>query len=166
MNRLSYPTRLQMPLLLMVGMAFSGFFTAIAALVIPLMALSMLFSSHFTDSDGRSVTRAEFFADAWPLMLGMTAITAIMGLIAYGLWKERPWSRDFIMAYWLVTGGIVVSTQFVSPQPLGEFLSGMFGVVVLAVIALWYLYGSEGVQAYYRAVASKAALQSGQELTP
>jgi hypothetical protein len=144
-----------MPLLLQIGMGLCGLMAGIASIGIPFMVLVPLFSSTFTVND-HPATRAEFLMSAWPLYLGFPLIAGVMGLITYGLWKERPWTREAMMAYWVTATAALVLVQLVDPVPAGEFTSGLFGGAVCGAIAAWYLYGSEGVTRYYAAIAARS----------
>lgn len=68
-------------------------------------------------------------------------------LAAYGLAKDRHWSRWVVMGL-LVLGVILIPPPFAST--LNYWLSGGF-----AVFGYWYLYHKPNVVAYYDAIRSR-----------
>ena len=64
--------------------------------------------------------------------------------IAYGFWKDEPWSRHVAVSYW-VFGGIF------SMMSGG---SGLTSTLIPLGIAIWYFYYKPNVVAYYRAIAT------------
>jgi hypothetical protein len=85
------------------------------------------------------------------------ALWGIAGLlclvIAYGLFRERSWTRPLMLAFWVVVG----LGRFTSRMEIGG--PGASAVVAIAWTAFCvftagaYLYGNAGVVRYYRALA-------------
>ena len=103
-------TRLQMPFLLMCGMGFTMFFACLAVLAFVVLVVMLPFSGSYS-IDGHAVSRAEFLAREWPLLVAWPILAGGIVSIAYALWKELPWSRPVMMAFVLLdsVAGIVVS---------------------------------------------------------
>ena len=152
------PKRFQMPLLLAIGMALSAFFAITFGFVLLVFALVIPFSKSFT-IDNAPATRGEFLKVALPI-LGLVGIAAALaGCVAYALWRERPWSRDLMMALWggccLVGIGVIIWGN----QPRVAALIGLIETVVFAAIAYGYLYHRRVVVAYYRAITEQQSQQ-------
>jgi hypothetical protein len=94
-------TRIQMPFLLMCGMGLAMFYGSVAIFVFIALAAVAPFGGGSYSLNGHAVSRAEFLAGAWPLLIAWPIGSAIMA-IAYALWKELPWSRAAIVAYLLI----------------------------------------------------------------
>jgi hypothetical protein len=143
-----------MPFLLLAGMGLSAFMTGVGALAYVGIVIMIPFSKSFTMNDV-PVTRSAFLAESWPFFVTYPLLLAAFGLVAYGLWRERPWSRDIMMALWLLGAAASVILQFVTPAPRGDFLAGLFSMALCAGLAGWYLYGTATVRSYYQALSER-----------
>src|SRR5262245_51253138 len=112
-----------MPFLLLAGMGLSAFMAGVGALAYLGMVIVIPFSNSFTMNDV-PVTRSAFLEEMWPFFLAYPLLLAAFGLVAYGLWREKTWSREVMMAFWLLGAAASVIVQFVSPAASGDFLAG------------------------------------------
>jgi hypothetical protein len=148
--------RLEMPFLLLCGMALSTFFAGVGALAYSGILLGSLVTEKFTYND-HPVSRDEFFRQTLPFLIAYPLVLATFGVIAYALWKERRWAREAIMVFW----GLSAATQLVVISVTPERVSGTTIVTSLLWLAgcwglaAWYLYGKGNVQAYYEALAAQ-----------
>jgi hypothetical protein len=142
--------RLDMPLLLLCGMGLGAFCAMVALVVVGGMVVMLPFSSQYAVNDV-SVTRAEFVRKSWPLLVGFPVVAGCALAIVYALWRELPWSRRAIIAYWVVSLGAVCLMAIVSGKP-GDLLTSvvMFGGII--GLLSWYLYRKPSVRAYYSAL--------------
>lgn len=143
-------TRLDMPLLLLCGMGFGTFFALVALLVVGGMLVMLPFASQYTVNEV-PVTRAEFVQKSWPLLVGFPVAAGCALAIVYALWRELPWSRRAIIAYWVVSLVAVCLVAIVSGKPVDLLTSVvMFGGII--GLLSWYLYRKPSVRAYYSAL--------------
>jgi hypothetical protein len=147
-------TRYEMPLLLLCGFGFSAFFTAVGLVAYTVVVLATVFGNGPFTSFGREVSRGTFLREALPLLLAFPTVLGFFGVVAYGLWKEKPWSRTTMMAFWLVSFLATLGVSVFTPAKTGDFVASLIGHVLLAALAGWYLYGNAGVVEYYRTLAN------------
>src|SRR6185369_11455751 len=89
-------SRVQMPLLLLMGMAGSVISSVMAGIAV----LSIVFSQKSIFwSGGEQVSRAQFFSEGGYLLF---LVPVLLGGISYGLWKERAWTRHLMVLCWVV----------------------------------------------------------------
>ncbi len=67
--------------------------------------------------------------------------------IAYGFWKDRPWSRHAAVSFWVVEGMFLMRS--------GGSGQDLTPTLIAFAIAMWYFYVRPNVVAYYRAIATK-----------
>ncbi len=144
-----------MPFLLLCGMGFSAFMAGIGLLVLILMVPMLVFGSSFT-FNGEAVSRAEFLARSWPLLLFWPLLMGLVGAIAYGLLRERSWSRSCILAFWGISAIAQVPLAFQADSSGMELVSALLAFAILGGCAVWYLYGKTNVIAYYHAIGQRA----------
>jgi uncharacterized membrane protein (UPF0136 family) len=141
--------RFEMPLVLLCGLGFSAFFSALGALVFALLAISLPFSRTYA-VDGHAATRAQFLAASIPVLVAFPPILVLFAAIAYALWRELPWSRPLILAFWganlLLGAGLAVWGPV---RDRGEWVPVPVYLVVIGIV-WWYLYRKSTVVAYYR----------------
>lgn len=152
--------RYEMPLLLLCGLGLSAFFSALGTFAFTVMAVTLPFSSSYS-IDGHPATRAEFLHSSWPLFVAFPPLLLLFGTIAYALWRERPWSRRLMLAFWGVN---VIAGVGIALSPLAQEGGAWAPVcvyLVLLIVAWWYLYRKPNVAAYYRLLEEQAAASSG-----
>lgn len=149
--------RYEMPLLLLCGFGLSAFFSALGTFAFTVMAVTLPFSSSYS-IEGHPATRAEFLHASWPLFVVFPPLLLLFGTIAYALWRERPWSRRLMLAFWgvnVVAGvGMALSTF---AQETGAW-APVYLYLFLLVVAWWYLYRKPSVVAYYRLLNEQASV--------
>jgi hypothetical protein len=148
-----------MPFLLLCGMGFSTFFAGIGALAYMAILLMLPFTTHFT-LNGQSVTRPEFLASIWPLLLAYPFPLVLFGTIAYALWREKPWTRTLMMGLWGLGAVAAIAAPALDSDSQSNFPPGIIGLVLCAAVASWYLYGSKAVRSYYAALRGREKNQN------
>ena len=152
--------RFEMPLLLLCGFGLSAFFSVLGTIAFTLMAITLPFSSSYSIND-HPATRAEFLRFSWPIFVAFPPLLLLFGTIAYALWRERPWSRRLMLAFWgvNVVAGVGMALSTFAQEP-GAWAS-VFLYLLLLVVAWWYLYRKPGVVAYYRLLEEQASAGVG-----
>ncbi len=153
-------TRLEMPLLLLCGMGFFAFFTAVGTIAYTFLLLAALAGGGGFSFNGVPTDRAGFFAEAWPTLVAFPPLLILLGSIAYGLWRERPWSRLAMMGFWAAIVLVSVAAQLFQPDGTATFLAGLVMTSVMWAVAWWYCYRKRSVAAYYSVIFSRTATTS------
>lgn len=129
------------PALLLLGQIFSLF----AAGIILLLLISAPFDVGSYSINGQPVSGPEFLRRAgW--LFGVVAV--VLGAIGIGLLIERPWSRQLMLAYWLLIPLALLLDDDVTAE---ELFAMSFFTALGAGIAWWYLYRKTNVRAYFEA---------------
>lgn len=144
------PTRLKVPFLITCGMAFMAFFAGVAAIVLPMFLLITLFSGGPFTVDGAPVTKSEFLATVAPIFGVMLPVAAAAGLFAWGVWKEKSWTREVAMTFWGLCLVIGIGQLVFMPDQRAEAFQGLASTVILILVAVWYFYMKKNVVSYYR----------------
>jgi hypothetical protein len=151
--------RFEMPLLLLCGLGFSAFFSALGAFVLTVFAIWLPFSSSYS-IEGHAVTRAQFFAASWPILVAFPPLLLLFAAIAYALWRELPWSRPLIVAFWganlLFGAGVATWGPVRDPA---EWAPVLMYLIIIAIV-WWYLYRKPAVVAYYRVLEEQVRANS------
>ncbi len=148
-------TRLEMPFLMLCGMGLSAFMAGLGAVVYTLILVVAALGNGPYTVNGESVDRTTFFSSMGPFFLAYPLALAAFGIVAYAFWRERPWGRAIVMAFWLALFLATLLVQLMEPQPTGDFLSGLLVLLFCWAIAAWYFYSKSSVVAYYKAVEAK-----------
>ena len=146
-----------MPFLLLCGMGFSAFFAGVGTFVLTLMVPIMVFGNGPFTSNGVEVDKATFLRDAAPTFLIMPLFLALYGAVAYGLWKERPWTRTVMAGCWVALVVASILATFLVPSEDSDAVISVTSMVLMTGFAAWYLYGKGSVIAYYRAIEEQDA---------
>lgn len=148
--------RLGRPLLLTIGVYVApvfGVFTLWA------LASAILGVGDFT-INGEPVSRGEFVLRSGPFLLGLGSLALA---IAYGAWREHPWTRWTIVAYWAVA--LAGSAGFGwSQSGLGGASAAMAASLLPALLAIWYCFGKENVVEYFGALEALANRRSPENI--
>jgi hypothetical protein len=84
-------------------------------------------------------------------------LAVMIGVIGWGLWKRRWWTRPAIIGFWLmgVTSTIVqgLTGQSNKVETCGSVVIGLLAVGVVGL----YLYRKNNVKAYYAALEAESA---------
>ena len=140
------------PLLLTIGMyvvpAFSGLFL--------LLVLLAPFNAATYTINGEAVTGMEFLWGGG-LLYGLSSAAALAA--AYGIWRERSWSRWAMVGFWIaqVAGAIGVGW---AKAGLGGAAGAVASLLVFMVVAWWYLFEKDNVVEYYRALEKLEAAEA------
>jgi hypothetical protein len=138
----------QIPLLLLCGAIFMGFVAMVASLAVIGTLIGSLGRGPFMINK-QPVTRAQFWALGWPILLGVAIIAGAAWAFVYAVWRGRTWSRSMAMLLWLLPVGAIAAEPF-----LGEDLDGQWIAQLLVVLAAWvvagcYFYSKHTVVDYY-----------------
>jgi hypothetical protein len=125
------------PALLTVGMVLSGLMGGLAALFLVLAPFDI---GTYT-IDGQSVTGPEFLRREGLLMFAMAAL--LIG-ISVTLARDEPFARELMILFWILIG--VLGTLIPILKGASELDASW---MVALPIAVWYLYFSNGVVAYF-----------------
>ena len=139
------------PLLLTLGLGFTALWASCATLVL----LVALVGNMPLNANGRRVSKSEFFSD--PMVLSFAPIIVLTALVAWALWRERPWTRPVMLALWVVVG---VPSIFERDADWTSRMSSILFVVIGVGVASLYLYGRSNVVAYYERLAQRDALRA------
>ena len=142
-----------MPFLLLCGIGFSAMFGTISIATVATILLMTPFVSTFTVNE-EPATRAQFLSFAAPILLAFLALAAAALGIVWALWKELPWSRPAILAFWLV-GLFTLPGLALESGDAGDLRSTVATWGVLTACVWWYLYGKRTVVTYYRAISAR-----------
>lgn len=137
------------PALLKGGMVICWIYAATLALFLAILpeldTMGGVNGTVTTRLPGFPVTETEFTADILTASRVFVIPLLILSIItAYGLAKNRRWSRP-VMMFLLILGIVLVPPQLANP--MGYAIS-----TVLAVFGWWYLYRKANVVAYYDAI--------------
>ena len=148
------PTRLRVPFLITCGMAFMAFFAGVAGIIIPLFVAIALFSRGPFTVNGAPVTRSEFLLTVAPILGAMVPVAVTAGLFAWGVWKERPWTREVAIGFWALCLVISIGQVAFMREQRAEAVQGLVSTLILILVALWYFYVKGNVVTYYRDLAN------------
>jgi hypothetical protein len=151
--------RFEMPLLLLCGLGFSAFFSGLGAFVLTIFAIWLPFSSSYS-IEGHAVTRAQFFADSWPIWVAFPPFLLLFAAIAYALWRELPWSRQLMVAFW--GGNLLLGVGLAAWGPVhdpGEWPQLAIYLIIIGIV-WWYLYRKPSVVAYYRVLEEQRRVKA------
>lgn len=142
------------PALLLIGQGICAFAGCLFLVFIPLAALNI--GSYSIGN--RPVTGAAF------LRVGGPAFGLVGGwfaAIALGMWRDKPWSRPLMLAYWPVSTAVGIALVWNDPDLVMNFASAcIFGAISMS-IAGWYLYHKDSVVAYFDACARERKAAAG-----
>jgi hypothetical protein len=108
--------------------------------------------------NGEPVTGPEFLRRVG-LGYGLAGVACIV--IAFGLYREQPWTRVLMLLYWIVLGATMLGLTLADSSIGNAIVVTVFGAGVPLVVAYWYLYSKENVVAYYRALEQEQDARRG-----
>ena len=139
------------PLLITAGMyvapAFGGLFL--------LLTLLAPFNAATYTMNGEAVSGMEFLRDGG-LIYGLGGAAALAA--AYGIWRERSWSRWAMVAFWIaqIAGAIGVGW---ADSGLAGAAGAVASLSLILIVAWWYLFEKSNVVEYYRALEKQEAAE-------
>jgi len=138
-------TRLEMPFLMTLGMAFSALCAGVAAIVLPLTLLGF---GSVSLGDSEAAPGLE-----WLAAVTLQALVAgLLGAIAYGYRAEKVWARPLAPLFWLISVTYTAATAVVSADERADMIMASIQCLVFLAAALWYFYRKPAVVAYYQAI--------------
>ena len=108
--------------------------------------------------NNQPVSGPTFFREAWPSYLLAVGLHAV---IAFGLWRERPWVRWLLLAYWPAFGILLAVFYLRHPEAVPDVVGTALFSVLASVVAWWYLYRRQNVVTYFRALEQRARGERG-----
>ncbi|HEX6368024.1 MAG TPA: hypothetical protein VF006_03760 [Longimicrobium sp.] len=82
------------------------------------------------------------------VMLLMGSLPA--GVLAWGLWRERSWTRAGLLIWWIGLSAVVAALGRWLPPMVG--VVGVLGLLLYAPAFWWYLFRKRTVAEYYASV--------------
>ncbi len=74
---------------------------------------------------------------------------AVLLLIFVGLWRQRAWSRPFIVAFCPLSGGLFATTAYGMGGTTGDAIVVLVSTLIPAGFFAWYLYGTRRPAEYF-----------------
>lgn len=137
----------QRPLFLLIVMVFLGSLATIG-LIITFMTVTVPGNEDYI-VDNRLATQGDFLVKMLPFILLYLAAVPI----AYGLWRERPWTRPLLLAFFSIPEfGKYLMPRW-SEAPAHAFIPRFILSAVLIGLLAWYLYRKRNVVRYYNALS-------------
>jgi CHASE2 domain-containing sensor protein len=134
--------RVPIPLLIKCGWAFMGLWAG----TMYITAGVVLFGAAI-DAIANGLAPIRMTRDDILDASGFIVFAAVSGPFAWGVWKERSWTREAVMAFWSCLVLIVVAGMFL--QPHSDDARTLLYVLICAGFAVWYFYGKRNVVLYY-----------------
>lgn len=140
-------TRKERPLLLTMFMAFFGSLTTIGA-IITFLTTTVPGNDDYIVGN-RLASQEDFLIEMLPFIFLYLAAAPI----AYGLWKERSWTRPFLFVFF----GISELGKYLMPRwreaPAAALIPRLLISAALIGLLGWYLYRKRSVVGYYDALS-------------
>jgi len=133
------------PTLLTIGLYGSGF---VGGLTLLLLSLAPFNIGSFS-INGEAVTGPEFLRSAG---VAFGAAGALCVAISYGLWKERSWTRELMILFWVVIDAFLITDAMKYPSGDLGLVGTSFYAAIYLVVSGWYLYFRKSVVEYYAAL--------------
>ena len=137
-------TRVPIPLLIKCGWAFMALWagTMYVTTVVVLFGATIGAIVNGLESGSFRGTSDDILLTSWFILFA-----AVSGPFAWGVWKERAWTREAAMAFWIGLVLIVVAGMILEPHSddARMLLYGLIG----AGTAGWYFYRKRNVVLYY-----------------
>ena len=86
---------------------------------------------------------------------GFILFAAVSGAFTWGVWKQRAWTREVAMAFWVLLLPILLAEVILEPAQFSRDVRGILTTVILAAIAVWYFYWKRNVVLYYDELKSR-----------
>lgn len=137
----------QRPSLLLVFMVFLASFATIGT-IITFLTITVPGNEDYI-VDNRLATQSDFLIKMLPFILLYLAAAPI----AYGLWKERAWTRPLLVAFFAIPEFGKYLTPRWSDAPAHAFIPRFILSVVLIGLLSWYLYRKRNVVRYYNDIS-------------
>lgn len=143
---------LRKPFLLTCTMVFASLFAASGLIVLSIM-MFVGGSGTTYRIQGTNVSREEFMARSGAFFAFFAIVVIFMGITAFGLYDERPWTRRLLAWYWPCVGVFVLAAPLtLSPMMRMETISVFLECAAMSLIGWWYLYRKRSVVGYYDAL--------------
>jgi hypothetical protein len=136
--------------LLTLGMYGSAFFAIVWSSVLTCAPFNLGSYSSY----GETVTGPQFLRQAG---IPIGALTVIFAVIAYGLARERSWTRPVMIGFWVIFDAVMIAAVIKDPSAdIGVAVAVFFALIYIGA-AGWYLFGKESVVDYYNALEAEEA---------
>ena len=138
-------TRASVPLLIKCGWAFMAIWAVTMYLTSAVVLVGATIDAFINGLGPTSVTGVtrDFMLDASAFIV----FAAVSGPFAWGVWKERSWTREVAMAFWI--GLVLVALAGMVLQPHSDDMRALLYLLIGAGSAAWYFYRKRSVVVYY-----------------
>ena len=151
----------QVPILIVLGIGFSWFFTGVAALMILFTMVDAAFLGGVGKykAAGGVVSPEEFLLTGGPVL---ALVAALMGTIAWGLQRRCRWSRYLVLAYWL----LLLPLSLAGATAGSEAAQGVVIILVFASFTWWYFFRKTSVLLYFGDIPQSASSVRASRVRP
>lgn len=129
-------------------LALVGFYGVLATGFMVFEALAPSDAGSFGALGIEGLTAAQFLAMS-PVLFTVTGARLVLG---YGLLRDRAWARPLGAFLWFGLAILVGGAHLVAGSGPELFGYSLLRGLVISGLAYWYLYGTAGVNAYYRRI--------------
>jgi hypothetical protein len=146
------PSSRHIPILILLGIGVSWFFTGAAALMILFTMVDAAFLGgvgHY-ETAGGVVSPGKFLLTGGPVLALGATLTAT---IAWGLHGRRRWSRYLVLAYWV----LLAPFSLAGAKAVSEAAQGAVIIFLFAAFTWWYFFRKTSVLVYFGDVPQPAS---------
>lgn len=134
--------RVPIPLLIKCGWAFMAFWAGTMYVTAAVLLVGATVDAIVNGMGPTSVTRDDIV-----LVFGFLVFAAVSGPFAWGVWKQRSWTREVAIAFWVGLVLTVVTGMILTPH--SDDVRTLLYVLSCAGVAVWYFYRKRNVVLYY-----------------
>ena len=135
-------SRVPIPFLIKCGCAFMALWAVTMYVTAAVVLVGAAIDAVLNGVRPVGVIGDELLGASW-----FTLLMVVSGPFAWGVWKERAWTRHVAMAFWIgwmliVMGGMIL-------EPHSDDARMLLYGLICACIAVWYFYRKPSVVLYY-----------------
>ena len=144
------PGRIPIPFLIKCGWAFMALWAVTMYVTAAFVLVGATIDAIVNGLPPTRVTKDDILLGS-----GFILFAAVSGPFAWGVWKERPWTRETAMAFWVGMVLIAVAQAILKPIPSLEDVREILWTLIGAATAAWYFYRQQDVVLYYKELAAR-----------
>jgi hypothetical protein len=142
-------TMRSMPLALKLAMWWCALWPVMISIFLIAVFLSALFVGKY-QVNGKEASVFQFLQASWGLFLGFVGFGTMQGILAYALWTQKRWAREFMIGFLIAfVSFFILITVLNWTEMQGSFTEEAIVLIILLGIAVWYLYVKRNVVAYF-----------------